>query len=184
MKKLLGIVLSAVAMFAFGAVYWMSPLSASFTKIVENDGSAQRQLGDLFKESGTYVIPGDHKDEAKFTERFKAGPLALVHVQLEGRSPMDAKVMVMGFVHELITMIIAALVMGSLPGFLKTYTKRVGFMMTIGGLIAWYGDLGDAIWWYNSWEFSMVVGVYTFLAWTIAGLVLSAFIKPHPARLG
>jgi hypothetical protein len=54
--------------------------------------------------------------------------------------------------------------------------------MTLGGLIALYSDLGNAIWWFNSWEFSVVVAVHTFLAWTVAGLVLSAFIKPKPAK--
>jgi hypothetical protein len=184
MKKLLGIFLSTVAMFAFGAVYWMSPLSSSFVMKAGNDDVVGRQLKESFKVSGTYFVPGEQDDAEKRAERFRTGPVAMVHIRVDGGSEMDPKMLGLGFVHELVSMFIAAAIMGSLLGVLKTYAKRVGFMLGLGGLIALYGNLGNAIWWFNSWDFTVVVAIHTVLAWGIAGLVLAAFIKPNPAKTG
>jgi hypothetical protein len=182
MKKLLGIFLAAVAMFVFGAVYWMNPLSASFIMKVHNDETAGRQLKSVFTESGTYFIPSNQGDNEKFIRLYEAGPVAMVHINVDGQSPMSPTMMIIGFVHGLIAMFVAAAVMGSMLALLKTYTRRVGFMMVIGGLIAWYGNLSNAIWWFNSWEFSIVVAIHTLLAWTVGGLVLAAFIKPNSTK--
>lgn len=178
MKKLLGILLSAMAMFAFGAVYWMTPLSTSFIQKPDDDAAAGRMLKTAFNESGTYTVPGNSQDEKQYLELAKAGPIAMVHIKLEGGEPMEPKLLAMGFVHELVSMVVAAMLMGALLGVLKTYTKRVGFMAVLGVIMALYANLGGAIWWMQSWEFSIVVAVHTALAWLVAGLVLAAFIKP------
>lgn len=83
-----------------------------------------------------------------------------------------------GFVHELISMALAALVLGALLSVLNTYVRRVGFMAMIGVLIAWFSPLSQPIWWYHPWPVHIVNAVYTVLAWIVAGLVLAAYIKP------
>lgn len=182
MKKLLGIFLAAVAMFAFGAVYWMNPLTQSFLRGPEDDVVAARQLSLAFNESGTYVVPRASGDPEKREELMKQGPVAMVHFKAEGFSGMDPKIMAVGFVHELLSLVIAAGVMGSLLSVLGTYTKRVVFMLSIGALMGFYSSLGNAIWWFNAVDFSVVVGLHTTLAWGIAGLVLAGFIKPGTSK--
>lgn len=182
MKKILGIFLAAVAMFAFGAVYWMNPLTQSFLRGAEDDVVAARQLSVLFTESGTYVVPRAQDDAEKREELMAAGPVAMVHIKTAGFSGMDPKVMGLGFLHELLSIAVAAAIMGSLLGALNTYTKRVVFMLCIGALMGFYSNLGNAIWWFNALDFSIVVGLHTTLAWGISGLVLAGFIKPNPAK--
>lgn len=168
-------------MFAFGAVYWMNPLTQSFLDKPENDEAAGRQLSAAFSKSGTYFVPGE-MDPEKRAALFAQGPVAMVHIRVEGGSEMDAKMMGVGFLHELLSMAIAAAIMGSSLGLLNTYTKRVVFMLSIGGLMAFYSDFGNAIWWFNAWDFSIVLAIHTVLAWGIGGLVLAGFIKPSTAK--
>ena len=181
MKKLLGIVLSTVAMFAFGAVYWMNPLTQSFLRGPENDEAAGRQLSAIFPESGTYVVPRASDDPEKRETLMKQGPVAMVHFKAQGFSGMDPKIMAMGFLHELVSVAIAAVLMGSILGVLNTYTKRVVFMLGLGALMGFYDNLGNAIWWFNALDFSIVVALHTTLAWGVAGLVLAGFIKQEPS---
>lgn len=180
MKKLLGILLATLAMFAFGAVFWMTPLTTSCFMASTDDEAAGRRLKEMFPATGTYFLPSKQNSPEKWLERLKSGPLATVHVDYERRleSDPDPKTLAFGFVHEFITMILAAMVMGSLLGVLSTYARRVGFMAMIGVLIAWFSPLSQPIWWYHPWPVHIVDAVYTVLAWVVAGLVLAAFIKP------
>lgn len=178
MKTLLGIFLTSLAMFAFGAAFWMTPLTTSFFMSSTDDETAGRRLKEMFPASGTYYLPSQQNPPEKLKELHEAGPLATVHIRHEGSPVMDAKVMVVGFVHILISMTLAAMVMGALLSVLNTYVRRVGFMATLGVLIAWFSPISQPIWWYQPWPVHIVNAVYTGLAWLVAGLVLAAFIKP------
>ncbi len=180
MKKLLGIFLATLAMFIFGAVFWMTPLTTSFYLQSNDDEAVGRRLKDMFPTTGTYFVPGKQAAPEKRLELLKAGPLATVHVDYERKlaGEPDPKTLAAGFVHELISMALAALVLGALLTVLNTYVRRVGFMAMIGVLIAWFGPLSQPIWWYHPWPVHIVNAIYTVLAWIVAGLVLAAYIKP------
>jgi len=189
MKKLLGIVLASLAMFAFGAVFWMTPLTTSFFMTAADDETAGRRLKELFPATGTYYVPWTQADaslpkeagEQAFARQealHKAGPIAMIHMRHEGAGIMEPKLLLTGFIHELISMTVAALLMGSLLAVLNSYVRRVGFMAVTGVLIAWFGPMSQPIWWFNPWPIHIVNALYTALAWLVAGLVLAAFIKP------
>lgn len=178
MKKLLGILLSTLAMFAFGAVFWMTPLTTSFFLSTADDETAGRRLKELFPNSGTYFIPSTQGAPDQRKALHEAGPIATVHIRHAGGPVMDAKVLVAGFVHELLSLTLAAAMLGALRGVLNTYVRRVGFMLAIGFLIAWFGPLSQPVWWYRPWPVHVVDALYTVLAWLVAGLVLAGFIKP------
>ena len=180
MKKLLGIILATVAMFAFGAVFWMTPLTTSFFMSATDDEVAGRRLKEMFPASGTYFVPSPQSNPEKRLELLKSGPLVTLHVDYERKlqGDPDPKTLGVGFVHELISLTLAALVMGSLLGALTTYVRRVSFMAMLGVLIAWFSPLSQPIWWHHPWPVHVVDAVYTVLAWLVSGLVLAAFIKP------
>jgi hypothetical protein len=178
MKKLLGIFLASLAMFGFGAAFWMTPLTTSFFMASLDDETAGRRLKEMFPASGTYYVPSQRNPPAELTRLHEAGPVATIHIRHEGSPVMDAKVLAAGFVHELISMTLAALVMGALLSVLNTYVRRCVFMAMLGLLIAWFGPISQPIWWHQPWPVHVVNAVYTLLAWLVAGLVLAAFIKP------
>jgi len=178
MKKLLGIFLSTVAMFAFGAAYWMTPLTTSFFQSTADDDATGRRMKEMFPVPGTYYLPSPRNPPERVQALHEAGPIATVHIRHEGAPVMGAKVLATGFVHELISLTLAAAMMGALLGVLNTYVRRVGFMLAIGVLIAWFSPLSQPIWWYRPWPVHVVDAVYTVLAWLVAGLVLAGFVKP------
>ncbi len=178
MKKLLGIFLASFAMFGFGAVFWMTPLTTSFYMAALDDEAAGRRLRETFPASGTYYVPSLQNPPERLAQLHEAGPVATIHIRHAGSPVRDAKVLAMGFVHELISMTLAALVMGALLSVLNTYVRRCGFMAMLGLLIAWFGPISQPIWWHQPWPVHVVNAVYTLLAWLVAGLVLAAFIKP------
>ncbi len=191
MKKLLGIFLASVAMFIFGAAFWMTPLTTSFFLTSSDDETTGRRLKEMFPDTGTYYVPWTQADSslppeagkqesARKEALHKAGPIATIHIRQEGAGIMEPKLLLTGFVHELISMTVAALFMASLLASLTTYVRRVGFMAVIGLLIAWFGPISQPIWWFNPWPTHIVNAIYTALAWLVAGLVLAAFIKPAP----
>lgn len=193
MKKLLGIFLASLAMFAFGAAFWMTPLTTSFFLTATDDETACRRLKEMFPATGTYMVPWPQVDAslpkeageqamARQEALHKAGPLVTVHMRHEGAGIMEPKVLLLGFAHELIAMTVAALFMGSLLAALNTYVRRVGFMAVIGLVIAWFSPLSQPIWWFHPWPVHVVDAVYIVLAWLVAGLVLAAFIKPTAPR--
>jgi hypothetical protein len=165
-------------MFGFGAAFWMTPLTTSFFMASLDDETAGRRLREMFPASGTYYVPSLQHPPERLSQLHEAGPVATIHIQREGRPVRDAKMLAVGFVHELISMTLAALVMGALLSVLNTYVRRCGFTVMLGVLIAWFGPISQPIWWHQPWPVHLVNAVYTVLAWLVAGLVLAAFIKP------
>lgn len=180
MKKLLGILLATLAMFVFGAVYWMTPLTTSWYQSATDDETAGRRLKELFPASGAYLLPSTKAAPEQRLERLRTGPLAVIHVDYERKlaGEPDPRTLGLGFAHELISVALAAVVMGSLLGVLTTYVCRVGFMTILGVFIAWFGPVGQSIWWLHAWPVQVMEAIYIVLAWLVSGLVLAAFIKP------
>ena len=180
-QLLLGSLLAAVALFIWGAVFWMSPLSNSVLAKVQDDEAAGQALLEHFPESGTYVIPGDRSDESTFMRLHEAGPIATIHLRREGCSPMDPKVFISGFLHGLLVCFLLGLMMKmALPG-LPTYGLRVGFATLSALTAAVFLELGEVVWWYQPWGLHLLNLIWSATAGLIAGLVLAYFLRPGPA---
>jgi hypothetical protein len=178
MKLVFGCVLAAIAMFVWGAVFWMSPFPVSTLARTADDVAAGKALLEHFPVSGTYFIPGHYNDPGKIAELSAAGPIATVHLLREGRPMMDPRLLVQGFLHGLMSVFLLALLLQlALPG-LGSYGARVGFTLLAGLAAAIFINLGDPIWWYQSWGWHLYRALYTVSAWLVAGLVLAAFVKP------
>jgi len=180
-QLLLGSLLAAVALFIWGAIFWMSPISNSVLERARDDEAAGQALLEHFPESGTYVIPGERSDEGTFTRLHQAGPIATIHVRREGAPAMNPQVFVKGFLHGLLTCFLLGLMMKmALPG-LPTYGLRVGFATLAALTAAVFLELGEVVWWYQPWGLHLVNLVWSATAGLIAGLVLAYFLRPSPA---
>lgn len=180
-QLLLGSLLAAVALFIWGAIFWMSPIASSVLGHATDDEAAGRALLESFPESGTYVVPSEKNDESTFTRLHEAGPIATIHVRREGAPAMAPQVFVYGFLHGLLTCFLLGLLMRmALPG-LPTYGLRVGFATLAGLTAAVFLELGQVIWWLQPWGLHLLNLIWGATAALIAGLVLAYFLRPAPA---
>lgn len=189
MKKfLLAPLLAAIAMFVFGAAFWMSPFPYKALTPVGDNVAAQAALAKIFPSTGTYLIPGPEvTDEKLITEMMERGPIAEVHFVKEGHAPIDPMVFAQGFVHYFVVSFLLALFLSKLPASQSLGYACVVQLTTFIGLIgAVFICLTDPIWWHHPWGWKLFDALYSVLACTIAGLVLGAFFKTSapaaPAR--
>ena len=161
-------------MFFWGFVYWgVLPLPWTIIGPAPDEVALARAVGEL-PESGAYVLPhpkASNEDEAM--ERTARGPIATVLLTKEGRSPMDP--MLPGFAH----MWISALFMGMLLKRLgpKSYGAALAMAACIGSVAAFWSNLGRPIWYAQPWDYHLLLAVYDWSGWVIAGLVLAKFSR-------
>jgi hypothetical protein len=179
-KLVLGTFLSALAIFAFGAVFWMSPIHEPYVgKTKSGDEAVGRFLREEFPQAGYYRIPGVQANDDETVRLHRAGPVATIHFRPEGVEPMAPSVMIRGFLHGWVTVALLALVLRlATPA---TYGSRVLLVAVAGAAGVVYTRLGDGIWWFQPWPWLILTAAYGFAVFLIAGLVLAAFVKPTPA---
>ena len=184
MKKfLLGPVLAALAMFLFGAAYWMSPFPYKALKTVADNSAAALALGQIFPETGTYLIPGVNTDEKQVAELFKRGPLAQVQFVKEGHEMMEPAVFLKGYVHYFVVSLLLAALLAKAAASLRGYCSRVSFCALVGVVGSALIEYSDPIWWHHPWAWHIACSIYAVLAFTVSGLVLAAFVKPAVAAI-
>lgn len=182
MKHLLiGALLATVAMFVWSAVFWISPFPYQALAKAPDDAAAGQHLLAAFPASGTYMVPDPAGDEQTMTRLYAAGPIATVHIQREGRKIMPARQMGLALLHELVVVLLLALLLKMALPALHGYGARVGLIAVAGLAAAVFTHLNSAIWWAHPWPFLLVIALYDWSAFVVAGLVLAAFIKSRPA---
>jgi hypothetical protein len=174
----LGILLGTVAMFIFGAVFWMTPFPYRVLPGVADEAAAGKTLKALFPENGTYLIPNPAAEPKQHAELAQTGPIATVHIQRQGMQPMEPRVLLQGFIHELVVVALLALILKIALPALGGYLSRVVLVTMLGVTTAVYSNFSMPIWWQHPWPYYLVSCVYDLGAWVAAGLVLAAFIKP------
>jgi hypothetical protein len=179
-KLTLGAVLATVALFLWGAVFWMNPLPYTYLEKTADDALAGQALLGHFPRTGTYMVPGPHNEPDALQRLHEAGPLAMVHVVKEGRPLMAGSTFALGFLQELVVVMLIGGLLHLARNGLTSYVVRVRFVTVAGIAAAVFSELGAPIWWNHPWPFHLVSAVYTVTGWFVVGLVLAAFIRPKP----
>lgn len=188
MRYVVGGLLAAVAMFIWGAVFWMSPLPMSVIGQSTDDAALGAAMTEHLPASGSYFVPGMGDDIETFNRLHAAGPVAVIHVDIDGSPAMDPKVFIKGFVHHLgvalLTAWLLAIALG--PGSsgnpsLAGYWQRVGFVVLVGATASFAYDLGGTVWWPIGLDHGLITAAYNIVNWTIAGLILARVFRPEPA---
>ena len=185
MKLALGVILASIAVFVWGFVYWAAnPLPYSAWKQTEDDAAAGQAILEHFPESGTYFLPGIYNDEETMTRLHEAGPIAMIHLSREGGPVMRPLVLVKGFLLNLVTVILAALLLRLALPASASYADGVKLAALTGLAAAVFIDFGDVVWWYGSWDWKLHMAIYHVSFWLVAGLILAKFIRPQTAPSG
>ena len=181
MKKLiLASFIASIAMWVWGAVYWMNPLTNKAIKYVEDDLAVQAVLDQHFPESGTYFIPGMNTDTEVFNELHNKGPLAMVTIHKAGLPPMRTSVFIISWLHMWLISLILGFMLWHNRTVLPCYGCRLTAILIIGLLIGFLSEGNRMIWFYAPVPFSLVNIGYYFSVIAVAGLVLSAMVKSPP----
>ncbi|MCW5548429.1 MAG: hypothetical protein KIT44_05650 [Opitutaceae bacterium] len=175
---LLAPALAALAMFVFGAIYWMSPFPYKVLSTTADDEAAGVALNAIFPETGTYLIPGAHLEPETMTRLHERGPLAYVQFVREGSPPMEPANFLKGYLHCFVVAWLLNFLMLKSAAAFKGYGCRVKFSAAIGVLAAVLIHFSDPIWWRHPWAWHLVGALYSVLVLVVAGLVLAKFNTP------
>lgn len=180
MKKfLLAPALAALAMFAWGFLFWGGPhhLPYKALALVPDEAAAGEALGKIFPATGTYLLPGTQLGPARQGELMQRGPIAEVHFVKSGRPMMDPIQLLKGYLHEFALCLVLVFMLDASAQTFRGFGCRVRFCGTIGLLVALY-DYGSAVWWNHSIGWVTMQAFYDFVAFFIAGLVLGKILTP------
>lgn len=174
---LLAPALAALAMFVFGAIFWMSPFPYKVLTPANDDRAAAAALSSVFSTTGTYVVPGPHLDHAAMAELYKAGPSAVVQFVREGHNEMEPVVFVKGYLHYFVVAFLLNILLHKSAAAFKSYPCSVmfsAFVGLVGGVLL---EGSDPVWWHHPWAWHLVYLLYGVLTFTVAGLVLGRYVK-------
>jgi ABC-type Na+ efflux pump permease subunit len=174
-RTLLGCLLAALAMFVWGAAFWMSSLPRRTLGRTADDEAAGKTLRQMLPGSGTYIVPSPANNPEILDKLIRVGPIATIHFHDEGIEPMAPSVFILGYLHMLAVVILLAALLAAVRDSLTGYWSRVGFVTVAGFAAAFFAGLNGPIWWHQPWAWNLMSALYEFGAWTAAGLVLAAF---------
>jgi len=186
MRFILGALLSAVVLFVWGFIFWTQlPMMDLMFPALPNESSLDQALKDI-PASGEYLFPEWHAAKGKtdtpegkiWDAKVRQGPVGRIIISKEGASPMDPKILVLGFVHFLIASVMAATLLTlALPG-LPTYGTRLLFVTALGVFASVTLNLMDSVWFHRPWLVPLVLTGNHIVGWFLAGLVLAGVIRP------
>ena len=103
-KTLLGCVVTGLALFVLGFLYWgINPLPYSSWNLVDDPAAAQTSAGALFPEDGVYFLPGPGSDPEAM-KLLETGPSVLLTIEHEHGGQVTQ--FVSGFVHNILSAVL------------------------------------------------------------------------------
>lgn len=161
-----GIIMFLVSLVFWRAAFWHGEIMGTFQN--------QREVAEVIRknvyENGVYVMPGLTTSD----ERAQGLPLVVMGVRFEGARPTSFY-----FAGRVIIKIIAAFIATwiLLKTNIRKYTKRVGFFVAIGILIAISAHLSFWLKGYHTVGYTLFSMIGVLVQWFVAGLVISKMIK-------
>lgn len=181
-RMLIGIVISAVALYLWGFVFWgLGKYPWLIWKQPTDEAAARAALKEQFPENGPYFIPAYTEDMEAAEAAYAAGPVAFVHMlHIDGRPIMDPRIMVQGFLNNLVVIVLIALALRRVAPALPTWRQRARFVALVGLAATVLTEIGDAIWWGIDWNWKLYQAAYFLGFWMMAGIILAYFIESVP----
>ena len=167
---ILGVVLGGAVLFLWGFFSWgVLP----WHNMVANEFSSEQAVAKVLKENapaaGVYYLP--------FAEEWQnAGETAaFVNVLPEGLNASMGELMVTAVLGQMIAALLVLLLLRNTTGL--NYLQRVAFVTLVGLTIGFVGHFPYWNWFGFSDAYVLVAIIDSMIAWTLAGFVMSAFVK-------
>jgi len=187
-RVLVGALLAAVILFAWGAVWWMAlPFWTWATHSVPNDDAVVAVLQMNLPESGTYFSPyrdanATPEQDKVLMERHLRGPLVEIIYIKEGLDPMTPVALAAGFAQILVSTLVAGVLLSFAAPALPAYVQRVGFVLLLAIFAVVALNLADIVWFHHPWPYPAMRAAFVASGWLLAGLLMGAIIKAPAAR--
>ena len=179
---LLGAVLGALLIFVWGFVFWgIGPGTGSAISPVPEQETLRATLKATLPDSGVYMLPySEDPTDTTYQTLHTQGPIATIFYREEGSEPMAPGTMVLGYLHEVLVLLIMGLAL-KLAG-LGSYGARFGVVLLAGLAGSVFAQLAGPIWWLQPRDMAMMNLLYEAVAWLLGALVLAACVKPVGRR--
>jgi hypothetical protein len=177
-RLMLGILLATLAIFVWGAAFWMNPLPNRLFRETGADVAIQDLMKENMAEDGLYMLPSSHLEKAEMNRLYSRGPIAMIFYHREGISGMNMSSLVTSLFHNLFSVIFLALLMMMVRGSIPTYGSKILFAGLAGLGMAFFSNLTNSIWFFYPWAYTLTGLLYDVTIWIVAALVLGKFIKP------
>ncbi|GIW82346.1 MAG: hypothetical protein KatS3mg105_4153 [Gemmatales bacterium] len=181
--------LAAIVLFIWGMAAWMVvPLHTPTIAGLPNEAEITKLLKDQNLQTGVYLAPWSDNEadwsnpESAWMKNHLAGPLYSIYYQKEGAAPMNAGVLLGGFIINLLSALLAAWLLScAAAGSCSSYWQRVGFSAGLGILVGLFGHGNFWNWGHFPADYTFAFIIDDLVGWTLAGLVLAGLVRPAPA---
>ena len=182
------IILAALAGTVFYFIWqmmaWMAiPLHGPTVKPLKDENAVRDALVAQDLQTGVYLIPYGNDEEmmdpeSAFAERHKAGPVAAIFYNRTGFEPMPPSTMAIGFVTDLASAFIVALLLSCTGSCCNSYWRRVGFVSAFGVFLALSAHVSYFNWMHFPADFTIAFIIDVVVGWFLAGLSIAAIVRP------
>jgi len=171
-KSILGVVLTGVALFLFGFLYWgVNTLPYQAWNSVADPAAAQTAASTLFPDDGIYFVPGPTNEPATL-KLFETGPAFFVTIDHTPIAGPDPAALAMGLVHNILAAGLLLLVLSRLSGM----GSPVATSIVIGLCACFIINGSEIIWWMQPVGWIIYQVVYYLIYFAIAGFLLGYFM--------
>lgn len=177
-RLLIGSAVAALAMFIIGFVFFATPLVEFAFTVASPDAQAtlQQALKDNLPSTGTYAIPWP--ESAAGQAAYQAGPIATIHYNSGGFAVADPQVMLWGYVHMLVSILLVGLALWAVRDRLTTRDSRTRLVLLFALAASIFMHLGKPIWYHHDWPFELYLGIADFVALAVGGWILARWFVP------
>ncbi len=176
-KSILGAVITGIALFFFGFLYWaINPLPYQTWQPVSNPAEVQAVAAGLFPNDGMYGIPGPGNDAAAL-ELFEKGPSLFVfidHTPTAGGDPLE---MAKGLIHNVLSALLLLFLFRVAPSLASWQGGRA-----LGICAAFVINGSEVIWWQQPVNWIIHQALYYVLYFVIATAILQRFVTRPPTH--
>ena len=183
-KNLIAGVVGGVILFVWSFLAWVVlPLHESTIKAIPNEDAVMGMLQQSMTEKSVYIFPrnpGIKADQAAMDawgQKMKRGPVGMLIYDPVGMEPMMPSQMVVGFILDILSALIAAWFLARSTAMASSYVARVAYCGMLGIFVSVFSHLMNWNWMGFPTDFTTGLVVDSIISWILAGLAIAAFVK-------
>lgn len=191
MKKIiLGGLVGGVILFVWGILAWVVlPLHDASLRRIADEDTVITALRSSMAAEGVYVFPAMPEQSAgmtaqqreaamaSWTEKYKRGPIGLIIYDPEGANPFMPSMMVVGFILDFLSALVAAWFLSRSTAVVSSYTARVAFCGMLGLFASLVTHLTYWNWMSFPRDYTTAMVLDAVVGWVLAGLGIGALVK-------
>jgi len=182
-KTLLGVVVTGIALFMFGFVYWaVNPLPYSAWNDVDDAAAMQTAAAKLFPESGVYFLPGAGNDPEAL-KLLETGPSVYVSIDHTPTPGSDPVALGIGLLHNIASALLLVFLLKGAASLGAMVQRSLGIAVVAVFII----NGSEIIWWQQPFNWLVHQMIYYLIYFALGAAILSFFLpkpgegEPHTA---